>query len=110
MERYVDTGERNGGETTLKLDASLRLLLLLRLLVARVDNLSKHRLDLVDSELLRQLETMSAEIHCIAVVTLCTYFRDVDLLDLQVVQHIREGLERDELSGTDVLLALGKSV
>ena len=55
VERHVDTGERNGGETTLKLDASLRLLLLLRLLVARVDNLSKHRLDLVDSELLGEL-------------------------------------------------------
>ena len=56
MERHVDTREGDGSEATLELDVSFGLLLLLCLLVARVDDLGEHRLDLVDGELLGKLQ------------------------------------------------------
>ena len=36
-----------------------------------------------------------------------SYLSNVDLLDLQVIEDIREGLEGNELASADVLLALG---
>ena len=41
------------------------------------------------------------------IVILRIYLGDVDLLDLQVVQDVRQRLKRDELSGADILLTLG---
>lgn len=55
VERHVDTREGNSREATFKDNVALLRLQLLRLRVARVDDLSKHLLDLVDRELLSQL-------------------------------------------------------
>ena len=55
MEGNVDTRQRDRRETALKSDVTLLGLQLLCLRVARVDDLAKHLLDLVDGELLRQL-------------------------------------------------------
>ena len=55
MERHINTGERNRGKAALESDVALLRLQLLRLSEARVDDLAKHLLDLVDGELLRQL-------------------------------------------------------
>ena len=55
VERHVDTGQRDGGEATLELDIALLLLKFLSLLEARVDDLAKHLLDLLDGEALGEL-------------------------------------------------------
>lgn len=56
MERYVDTGKRDGGETALELDVALELLLLLGPFVGAIDDIPQHLLDLLDGELLGQLK------------------------------------------------------
>lgn len=56
MERNIDTGQWNGGESALQLDVALTLLQLFGLGEARVDDVAKHLLHLLDSELLGQLE------------------------------------------------------
>ena len=51
VEGDVNAGKRNSGEATLESDVTLLLLLLLRLRVARADDLTQHLLHLVDGEL-----------------------------------------------------------
>lgn len=48
MERHVDTWEGNGGESTFQLDVSFLFLLLLRLLEARLDDVTEHFLDFLN--------------------------------------------------------------
>ena len=59
VERYVDTGERDGSIAALELEEAVLLLGLLDslngLLVAVIDNLAEHLLDLLDRELLGEL-------------------------------------------------------
>ena len=104
MEGYIDTGKRDGCKATLERDVSLLGLLLLRLLEARLDNLTEHLLHLVDGELLGQLEPgvniQSTESKH------PTYLGNVDLLHLQVVQNVRQRLQRHKLSSANVLLTL----
>jgi hypothetical protein len=57
MERHVNTGKRNGGETTVELDiAVLKLLLVEGLLVALLDDIGEHLLDLLDGVGLGKLQ------------------------------------------------------
>ena len=103
MEGHVNAGKRNGGEAALEGDVTLLLLLLLRLGMARGDDLPKHLLDLIDGELLRELCDASVSDHT---REQSTCLRDIDLLHLQVVKNVGERLQRHELPGTDVLLTL----
>ena len=65
MEGHVNTGERDGSEAAVQLDvAILSLLLLERLLVARLDDFSEHLLDLLDGESLSQLQKESEMLLC----------------------------------------------
>ena len=55
MEWYVDTRQGDGCKPTLQLDISFRFLLILRLLIARLDDITEHLLDLLDSVGLSEL-------------------------------------------------------
>ena len=71
MEGHIDTWQRDGREAALQLDVTLGLLLLLSLLVAGVDDLGQHGLDLVNRELLGKLKNIvSASLPTAAVETL----------------------------------------
>lgn len=87
MEGHVDTGEGNGGETTLERDEPGLLLEVLGLLDALVDNLAEVFLDLVDRHGLGEL-------------------REINLLNLEEVEDVGERLESDEVTSDDVLLTL----
>ena len=57
MEGHVNAGERDSSEATFQLDvAVLSLLLLERLLVAGLDDVSEHLLDLLDAVSFSQLQ------------------------------------------------------
>lgn len=107
MEWYVDTWERNGSEPSLELDVAFRLLLLLRLVETTRDNIRQHLLDLLDSELLGELHIALITAHRTSNSN--AYLLDINLLDLEVVQNVRQSLERKKLSGANVLLSLGAS-
>ena len=103
VEGDINTGERNGGEAALESDVALLLLLLLRFRVAGADDLPQHLLHLVEGELLRQLCSWLATATQLQV---STNLANVDLLHLEVVENVRECLQSNELSSTDVLLTL----
>jgi hypothetical protein len=55
VERYVNTRQGDGGKPTLQLDVSFRFLLTLCFLIARLDDITEHLLDLLDGVGLGQL-------------------------------------------------------
>lgn len=107
MERHIDTRKGNSSKSTLEFDVSLALLQVLGLPEARVDNIAKHLLHLLDSELLRQLISYSVLYHSCAKSK--AYLSNIDLLNLQVVEDIGDSLESDKFTSTNVLLTLYKT-
>jgi hypothetical protein len=59
MEWHIDTRKRDSCEASLKFDVPFGLLLLLGLIKAARNYVLQHLLDLLDSELLGELYTMS---------------------------------------------------
>lgn len=55
MEWHINAGQGNGGKSTLKFDITFVCLLFLSFIIARLDNVGKHLLDLLERELLGQL-------------------------------------------------------
>jgi hypothetical protein len=109
VERYVDTRQGDGGKPTLQLDISLRFLLTLCLLIARLDDITEHLLNLLDGVGLSQLcKGYGISCHQEPCIYL-TYLGDVDLLDLEEVQDVGHGLECQKLSCANILLALQNS-
>ena len=109
MERYVNTRQGNGGKSTLQLDISFRFLLALCLLIARFDDITEHLLNFLDGVGLSQLSKgYGISFHQEPCIHL-TYLGNVDLLDLEEVQDVGHGLERQKLSCANILLALQNS-
>jgi hypothetical protein len=85
VERNVDTGKRNRSETSLESDETSLLLEVLGLLDALVDDLAEVFLDLVERHSLGE-------------------FREINLLNLEEVENVGEGLKTDEVTSDNVLL------
>jgi hypothetical protein len=79
------------------------LLLLLGLFEAVRNDISQHLLDLLDGEIFRELKVWLA---VYLESNLSKYLLDIDFLDLQIVQHVRERFKGQEFSGADILLSL----
>jgi len=110
VEWYIDT-RQDGGKPTLQLDVSFSFLLTLCFLIARLgrDNITERllhllRVDGVWSALYRHIKLKFHQEPCIYL----TYLSDVDLLNLEEVQDIGHGLQRQKLSCANILLTLNK--
>lgn len=105
MERHINTREGDGGKATLQLDVAFGLLLCLCTTGGLVYDVTQHLLDLLNTKLDSHLVIVSSG-KAINRTLNNKYLADVDFLDFKVVQDVCHSLQSDELSGTDVLLAL----
>lgn len=85
VERHIDTGQRNGRETSVENNRTVLLLFLLHHVPTALNNLSQLLLNFLNAH------------HCAKLL-------QVDLLDLEHVKHIGKGSESTEFTGADVLL------
>ena len=77
VEWHVNAGKRDCGESTLQFDVALCLVQVFRALVAGVDDICKHGLDLVDGELLSELLGLSVICSYISAQDTLTFCRSI---------------------------------
>jgi hypothetical protein len=103
VERNIDPRQWDGGEAAFQFDMTLGLLLFCRSGVAFCDNFAQYLLDLLDCERLGELAKLSASARGSGEVQ---YLCDINLLDLEEVEHIRHGLKSDKFASANILLTL----
>ena len=81
-------------------------LLFFGFITARLDNVGKHLLDLLERELLRQLHKIWLNRKCDKVLNGACLLK-INLLNFQVVEGIGQRLQRNQFTGANILLSLG---
>ena len=110
MEGHINSGERNSSKATFQLDVTFSLLKVLGTGERRLDDLAEHFLDLLDGELLSELVKTQLLEPLNERTMLNEYLSNIDLLNLEIVEHIGQRLKSKELSSTDILLSFNVEV
>ena len=105
MERHIDARERNRRDATLQSDiATLRSLLLLCSLKAVIDNILQHILNLLDAEGFQELlRTQLISVAQYNIRKNLSCLLEVNVFLLQVIENIRDSLQRQKVARRDVL-------
>ena len=105
MERHIDTREGNSRDATLQsYIATLSSLLLLRSLEAVVDDILQHAPNLLDAEGFQELlRTQLISVAQYNIRKNLSCLLEVNIFLLQVIENIRDSLQRQKVARRDVL-------